>query len=541
MRQRPMLLLWTVALVASCHGSQEEKNHARMDQIVRVKVDNKDFSGSVLVASGNHIILNKSYGLANIEWNIPNTPTTKFRVGSVTKQFTAAAILLLEEQGKLKTDDLVKTHWAEAPAAWNKVTIFHLLTHTSGIPNPDDEPWRFSEGPTEKTIGYFRDKPLNFEPGSQYSYSNAGYIVLAYLIEKVSGQSYGAFIREKIFTPLGMKNSVVDSTPDIVPNRASGYTDGTDEFVNASYINLTSSVGSGALYSTTEDLLRWTQGLFAGKLLSAASLEKMTTPFKEDYALGLEVSKDQGHKIIWHGGSIAGFNSTLIWFPDEKMTIVVLANLEGDVTKGLAKRLSSVMHGKTVVLPSERREIKLPEDALKKFTGIYEVDPDTNLVIAVSNGRLKGFLGTQKPKELLAESATRFFLREVDGQLEFKQDSTGTVTGAVLFQDGEQNPAKRLPDRVEAILSAEMLPRYAGTYQPAPDVAIVITVDDGHLMVKIPSERNQELFAEAEDRFFFKTFNAQVEFTRNKNGQVTDLILHRPGREDLRVPRHLEH
>src|SRR4030095_7344156 len=120
-----------------------------------------------------------------------------FRVGSITKQFTAAAILLLEEQGKLKVDDLVKTHWAEAPAAWDKVTIFHLLTHTSGIPNPEYEPWRFSEGPTEKTIGYFRDKPLNFEPGSQYSYSNAGYIVLAYIIEKVSGQPYGTFIQEK--------------------------------------------------------------------------------------------------------------------------------------------------------------------------------------------------------------------------------------------------------------------------------------------------------------------------------------------------------
>src|SRR5215467_12243347 len=129
MRRRPLLILSTLALLVSCHGSQEEKNRARMDAIVRLKADDKDFSGSVLVARGDHIVLNKSYGLANIEWNIPNTPTTKFRIGSVTKQFTAAAILLLEEHGKLKLEDPVKTHWAEAPAAWNKVTIYHLLTH----------------------------------------------------------------------------------------------------------------------------------------------------------------------------------------------------------------------------------------------------------------------------------------------------------------------------------------------------------------------------------------------------------------------------
>src|SRR5215471_10896416 len=164
MRRRPLLILSTLALLVSCHGSQEEKNRARMDAIVRLKADDKDFSGSVLVARGDHIVLNKSYGLANIEWNIPNTPTTKFRIGSITKQFTAAAILLLEERGKLNVNDPVKKYMPAAPAAWDKITLFNVLTHTAGIPNFTSFPEYKSSEPfsttSEKLVARFRDKPL---------------------------------------------------------------------------------------------------------------------------------------------------------------------------------------------------------------------------------------------------------------------------------------------------------------------------------------------------------------------------------------------
>ena len=195
------LLSAAASLLVACHRSQGDDIGKRIDEIVRFRVENKEFTGSVLVAKGDQILLNKGYGLANREWNIPNTPTTKYRLGSVTKQFTAAAILLLEEQGKLKVEDLVKTHWPDAPAAWDKVTIFHLLTHTSGIPSvtslPDFKTWKLSDTTAEKTTGYVRDKPLEFPPGSQFHYSNSGYILLGYLIERISGQSYGEFLNQK--------------------------------------------------------------------------------------------------------------------------------------------------------------------------------------------------------------------------------------------------------------------------------------------------------------------------------------------------------
>jgi len=478
----------TITALASCQGPQEDLTARRIDEIVRFRTENKDFSGSVLVAKGDDKVISKAYGLANIEWGVPNTPNTKFRLGSITKQFTAAAILLLEEDGKLTLGDSVRVHWPEAPRAWDGVTIFHLLTHTSGMPQPD-ETWRFSEGPAEETVGHFRDKPLEFAPGTQYRYSNSGFILLAYLIERISGETYSDFLQKRILTPLAMSDSGVESNGPIIENRASGYAEGDGGFVHAAYISMPSSIGSGALYSTTEDLLRWTRGLFGGKVLKAVSLEKMLTPFKDEYALGIDVANDNGIRVIRHGGSIQGFNAMLAYYPDEKMTVVVLANLEG-AADGLVKRLIGFMHGEKVVLPFEKREIKLPEDALKTLAGIYEVDPDHNVVITFSNGTLSARMGSQSPSNLRAETPNRFFVSDIDGELEFERDSSGAIT-LVLHQDGATGRAKRLPDRAEVKLPDEVLRRHAGTYRFAPGVDVVITVENGLLVAKLPHEPNR--------------------------------------------------
>src|SRR5580700_4253441 len=267
---------------------------SRMDQIVQSYVANKQFMGSVLVARGDQVLFSKGYGSANLEWGIPDTPSTKFRLGSITKQFTAASILLLEERGKLKVEDPVKKYLPDAPAAWDKMTIFNVLTHTAGFPN-----YRSTEAipiTPEKLVARFRDKPLEFEPGEKWNYSNSGYVLLGYLIEKISGESYEKFVQENIFTPLGMKDSGYDSNSAVIERRASGYSPSPKGPVNAGFIHMTIPFAAGSLYSTTEDLLRWEQGLFGGKLLSPASLQKMTTPFKQDYACGVAVHVEKGHK-----------------------------------------------------------------------------------------------------------------------------------------------------------------------------------------------------------------------------------------------------
>jgi CubicO group peptidase (beta-lactamase class C family) len=271
-------MLSRVALSLLLAGFCLAQDTARMNELMQSYVADRKFMGTALVARGNQVLFSKGYGSANLEWDIPNSPNTKFRLGSVTKQFTAACILLLEERGKLSVNDPLKKYLPDAPAGWDKITIFHLLTHTSGIPNFTGFPnyaklEPFSATATE-LVARFRGKPLDFQPGEKCSYSNSGYVLLGYLIEKITGDTYEKFVRENIFTPLGMKDSGYDSNTALIPHRAAGYVAGKSGYEHAGFIHMSIPHGAGALYSTTEDLLKWEQGLFGGKLLRAASLER---------------------------------------------------------------------------------------------------------------------------------------------------------------------------------------------------------------------------------------------------------------------------
>jgi len=424
-----------------------------MDQIVQSYVTNHQFMGTALVARGSQVLFSKGYGDANLELDVPNSPNTKFRLGSVTKQFTAASILLLEERGKLSVSDPVKKYLPDAPAAWDKITIFHVLTHTSGIPNftsfPDYPKLERYATTSAELVARFRDKPLDFEPGEKWNYSNSGYVLLSYLIEKITGDSYEKFVRENILTPLGMKDSGYDSNSAVILHRASGYVSGKNGFENAGFVHMTVPQGAGALYSTTEDLLKWEQGLFGGKVLRAASLEKMTTPFKNNYALGLQVDTVGGHKVIEHGGGIEGFNTELEYYPEDKLTVVVLGNVNGVAPGDIAKKLAALAHGETVKLQSERTEITVDPKVLSRYVGAYQF-PNAAMLITLEGNQLVSKLGNQPPVPIFAESETVFFAKVVDAQIEFpKDDAHEKASQLTLHQNGRDMPAKRLDD-VEA-------------------------------------------------------------------------------------------
>jgi CubicO group peptidase (beta-lactamase class C family) len=322
------------------------------DRLVQTHITDRNFMGSVLVARGNQVLFSKGYGFANLEGRVPNDPATKFRIGSITKQFTAAAILLLEERGKLTLDDPVKKFLPDAPAAWDKITLPNLLTHTSGIADivatPDFERLRSISTTPEELVERFRRLPLDFASGSQFSYSNSGYMLLSYLIEKISGSSYQDFLRENIFGPLGMNDSGYDSNSEIIPHRAAGYVYGSSGFLNAAFIHMSIPQGAGGLYSTTGDLLKWNQALFGGKVLKPESLAKITTPFRDNYALGLSIeTTDRGRKAIRHDGAIDGFDADLTYFPADQLTVAVLSNVEteGLHVEDLANELAALVHG----------------------------------------------------------------------------------------------------------------------------------------------------------------------------------------------------
>ena len=444
-RRSPGLIALSFCLWTGClphvGAAQTPDNLQRMDQIVQSYVAGRQFMGSVLVARDGQVLLDKGYGAANLEWQIPDSPEAKFRLGSMTKQFTAASILLLEERGKLKTDDPVKKYMADAPPAWDKITIYDLLTHTSGIPNftsfPDYHSSEATPATPEKLVARFRDKPLDFQPGEKWSYSNSGYVLLGYLIEKISGKSYRDFVEENLLKPLAMNDSGYDSNSAIILHRADGYSPGPDGPVNAGYIDMSIPFSAGALYSTTHDLLRWEQGLFGGKVLSPASLKKMTTPFKENYACGLAVRTVNGRTEFEHGGGIEGFNTDMAYYPDDKLTVIVLANLNGGAADEITAKLAAVVHGEKVVLPSERKEIAVPPGILAKYVGAYEQAPAFSIVITLE-GSQRMAQATNQPKfPIFAESETEFFLKVVDAQIEFIKNDKGDVTSLVLHQGGQ--------------------------------------------------------------------------------------------------------
>lgn len=534
------MLRIAIALLLVSAGLAQDT--ARMDQVVQPYVSDQKFMGTVLVARGEQVLFSKGYGSANLEWNIPNSPNTKFRLGSITKQFTAACILLLEERGKLKTDDLVKKYMPDAPAAWDKISIFHLLTHTSGIPSftgfPDYHSLEATPTTPEKLVARFRDKPLDFEPGTKWRYSNSGYVLVGCLLEKVSGTTYEKFVQENIFGPLGMKDSGYDSNSAIIPHRAAGYSNGENGPENAGYIDMTIPFSAGALYSTTEDLLRWEQGLFGGKVLSAASLAKMTTPFKDDYALGVGVRTVNGRKVIDHGGGIEGFNTFLAYYPEDKLTAVALSNLNSDAPGGIVTRLAAVALGEAVTLTSERKEITVAPGVLAQYVGTYELAPKVNMMITVENGQLISQVSGQGKVPLFAESETKFFPKVVDAVIDFGKDEKGPYL--VLHQGGRDMKAPRTSDKVaereEISVPVSILAKYPGTYELQPGFDLVITLEGGQLFSQATGQKKVRLFAESGTKFFLKAVDAQIEFLADDKGAVTHLMLHQ-GPTEIKAPR----
>lgn len=429
-------------------GSVAKDVSPRMLQVVESFVADKSFMGAVLVVKDGRTLVDQGYGFADVEWQIANVPAAKFRLGSLTKQFTAASVLLLEERGKLKVEDPVRKYMPDAPTAWDRITIYNLLTHTSGIPNftsfPEYGPTEWKDTTPTELVARFRDKPLDFEPGTKFSYSNSGYVVLGYLIEKIAGESYGAFLKQNLFTPLGMADTGMDSTSMILPQRAQGYAPGPGGMVHAGYTSMTIPFSAGALYSTTGDLLKWERGLFGGKVLTAGSLAKMTTPFKENYGFGLFVATHEGHKVIQHGGGIEGFSTAMSYYPDDKLTVIVLGNLNGAAPDQIADDLGKIALGETVTLATERKVVEVSPKLLAEYAGVYQIAPSFAVTMTVEGGQMMTQATNQPKFPMFAESETRFFLKVVPAEVEFHRDpATHTVTSLTLYQGGQTIEGKR--------------------------------------------------------------------------------------------------
>ncbi|QDV36102.1 serine hydrolase [Tautonia plasticadhaerens] len=450
---------------------------SRLEEYMEAADAVQKFNGSVIVTKDGEPLLARGYGLANFEHEVPNTPGTKFRLASVTKQFTAMAALILAERGKLGLDDPISEHLPETPESWGGVTIRHLLTHTSGIPSYTGLSGFFEEKSIlplsqEELIGLVRDLPLEFEPGSEYRYNNSGYFLLGMIIERASGSTYESFLREEIFEPLGMEDSGYDRAGPILKGRASGYERVGELVRNSRYLDMGLPFSAGALYSTVEDLARWDRALAEGKLISGESYEAMWTPVKDDYAFGWLVRERDGHPEQEHAGGINGFTTQVIRYPDDGVFVAVLGNVVPEPVGEIARDLAAVVLGLPYEVPRPRAIVEVDPAIFDDYVGRYRISPEMVLEIVREGDRLLGAPSGQDRAELSPTSETEFLVEAVRAEVEFLRDDEGNVTGLVLIQGGRTMQADRLDDtKEEEATPAGDHDREAGDGDEEPDQA----------------------------------------------------------------------
>jgi len=363
-----LLLFVAIALFvyqhdASQHAALAQDKAAQIQEVLSVAHKYRQFNGTALVAENGKIIYKSGFGMANMEWGLPNTPDTRFRLGSITKQFTAMLALQLVEQGKIKLDANISDYLPDyRQDIGKKVTIHHLLTHTSGIPSYTGLPKFFenvSRNPykVDEFVKIYASGDLQFEPGAKYSYNNSGYFLLGAIIERVTGKTYEQVLKENIFDPVGMKNTGYDRHDPLIQKRASGYLATPDGYRNAPYLDMSIPYAAGSMYSTVEDLYLWDQALYTDKLISAQSKELMFKPFLENYAYGFVVTNasfkhnDQPVQVIRHGGGINGFSTILERFAKDKNLIVILDNTSSQNVGRLSGTIAKILYNQPYDLP----------------------------------------------------------------------------------------------------------------------------------------------------------------------------------------------
>lgn len=339
---------------ALAQGNGASEKARKIDELLSLYQSRGQFNGTALVAERGQVIFKKGYGMANMEWDIPNAPDIKFRLGSITKQFTAVLTLQLVEQGKIKLDGKITDYLPDyRKDTGERVTIHHLLTHTSGIPSYTGMPNFFrdvSRNPytVEEFVKKYCSGDLAFEPGSKFAYNNSGYFLLGAIIEKVTGKTYEQALKEKILDPLGMKDTGYDHHKTIMKKRAAAYERSPQGIINAPYLDMSLPYAAGSMYSTVEDLYLWDQALYTDKLLSAASKEMMYKPFLNNYAYGWVLRKipvgEMQKTVIMHGGGINGFNTVIARLVDDRHLIVLLNNTGGTRLDEMSRTLISILY-----------------------------------------------------------------------------------------------------------------------------------------------------------------------------------------------------
>ena len=361
---RSLITFVGIILLSTRFCAGQDAVQIKVDEYVQGEIRTQQIPGlSVAVMDSGRIVLAKGYGLANVEHQVPVKPETIFQSGSMGKQFTATAVMMLVEDGKITLEDRINKYFTNAPGTWTNVTVRHLLTHTAGFTDyPKDFDMRrdYTEDELLKCIAAI---PLAFPPGEKWSYSNLGYQTLGILIHKVTGEFYGDFLQERIFGPLGMDTARIICEADIIPNRAAGYRLVEGKLKNQEWVSPTvNTTADGSLYLSVLDIAKWDAALYTDKVLKKSSLVEMWTPVRlsngktQGYGFGWSLGEIRGHRIIEHGGAWQGFQSYIARYPDEKLTVVVFANQARSNPWKIAHDIAAFYNPELAPLPTRTKE-----------------------------------------------------------------------------------------------------------------------------------------------------------------------------------------
>lgn len=444
------LLLVIFCFTATLTAQNYTKN---LDRFMNAQVSVNDFSGAVLISKKGKIIYQNAFGLANREWNISNTTETRFPIGSLTKQFTAAAILQLQEQGKLNTNDKLSKYFPDYPKG-DLVTLHMLLNHTSGIRECSENPHWFSISPNipieqlkDTIIKTFKFEPYDFEPGTFWKYSNSGYILLGYIIEQVSEVAFVNYIQKNILQPAGMSHSGLLSQEAIVPQLASGYSKTHDQWKKAEFQPTNIGFSAGILYATVNDLFKWRQALDSGKIISKKSLELMNTPNHPERGAGYGVFIDRNfnHKVIQHQGALSGFNTYMAEYPEDGICVIVLTNRDTNLDF-IPKGLAAIALDKEVIPTYKRQRKTITSETAKKYAGNYTAQGLTFPVnIIEREGKL--YLQLYREVELVPESETKLYIDEpdVEIQVEYIRNEVNEIKQVYFIEAGVKTEITKVP------------------------------------------------------------------------------------------------
>ena len=410
-----------------------------IDAIMQEQIKPNGPGAAVAVVKAGEVIHRQGYGLANLEWAVPVQPDTVFRLASITKQFTATAIMLLQEQGKLNVNDALTKFLPDYPTSGHEITIHHLLTHTSGIKSYTDIdnwfPHKIIHDMTPQELcAVFSQIPFDFKPGTQFRYNNSGYYLLGMIIEKVSGVSYEQFMQENIFQPLGMKQSYYLNNEPIIPKRASGYARAEQGFRNANYLSMTQPYAAGSLGSTVDDLVLWDRAVREHRLVSAATQALMFAPVTladgktESYGYGWALHEYRGCHFVSHGGGIHGFSTFIAQFQHEPLSIIILTNQEGFDAGGNALKIARLVLGLPVLV---REPTTISSAAMERVTGTYALNKRWPWIISQQADGLR--LKTDKETRLLPLTETTFYPEDdVENELHFAEENAGKFQQMII-------------------------------------------------------------------------------------------------------------